>query len=174
MRFLLLIALLLLSSPAYADKELMSVEQLTKSQYDSGVFQFLEWSKDHTLFVAGLKATGLNEVLDKNSSWTVFAPTNRAFAKLPREKVHELFQPENREKLKHLLEYHFQQGGLLITKGLPVGSSRYTTFNGNDIVITKDTRGVMFNGAYMIASDIQARNGIIHVIDSLILPQGSK
>lgn len=170
MKYFIILCLILMPLTAKAKEELLSVEQLTRSQYEGGVFQLLEWSKDHTLFVAALRSTGLNEELDKNSSWTVMAPTNAAFAKLPREKVHELFKPENVEKLKHLMKYHMQKGGLLVVKGLPVGSSRYTTFNGNDIVITKDYRGVLLNGAYMIATDIQARNGIVHVVDRLIIP----
>jgi uncharacterized surface protein with fasciclin (FAS1) repeats len=172
MKYIFFLFFLFSVIPVHAQlkKDLLSVEELTQSQYDSGVFQLLEWSRDHTLFVSALRVTGLNEELDKNNSWTVFAPTNRAFAKLPREKVHELFQPENRAALRNILEYHIQQGGLLVVKGLDVGSSRYTTFNGQDIVITKDYRGVLLNGAYMLASDIQARNGIVHVVDSLILP----
>lgn len=163
---------MMVSSVAYGQdtKQLLTVEQLTRSQYEGGVFQLLEWSKDHTLFVSALRMTGLNEELDKNNSWTVFAPTNRAFAQLPREKVHALFQPENRAKLRHILEYHIQKGGLLIIKGLEVGSSRYTTFNGNDIVITKDYRGILLNGAYLVAADIQARNGIVHFIDRIMTP----
>lgn len=172
MKYFLILFLVVFSCPAQAEVRggLLTVEQLTRSRHEGGVFQLLEWSKDHTLFVSALRATGLNEELDKNSSWTVMAPTNKAFARLPREKVHELFALENREKLKHLLKYHMQKGGLLVTKGLAVGSSRYTTFNGNDIVITKDYRGVLLNGSYLIAADLQARNGIVHFVDKLITP----
>ncbi|PCI00263.1 MAG: hypothetical protein COB76_03910 [Alphaproteobacteria bacterium] len=175
MKYFLILCFLIFPLSAHAKQgpnkdNLLTVDQLTRSHHEGGVFQLLQWSKDHTLFVSALLLTGLNEELDKNNSWTVMAPTNRAFSKLPREKVHELFAPENREKLKHLMKYHLQKGGLLLTDSLPVGSSRYTTFNGNDIVITKDYRGVLLNGSYLIAADLKARNGVVHFVDRLISP----
>ena len=174
MRILCLCLLLFVSIPVMAQEAVMTPDHLKRSAYEGSVFDLLQYSKYHKLFVAALKATGLDEELNKNESWTVLAPTDRAFAKLPKEKVHEMFAPENRDKLKRLMQYHIQNGGLLVSRGLPVGSSRYTTFSGNDIVITKDARGIMINGSYVVETDIQARNGIIHFVDQLIIPGGVK
>ena len=172
MRFIFVLLFLILTGHAYAQDAVMTPDQLKRSAYEGSVYDLLQFSKYHKLFVMALQTTGLNAELQKNESWTVMAPTDGAFARLPKDKVHEMFAPENRNALKRLMEYHIQNGGLLITKGLPVGASRYTAMNGNDIVITKDPRGVMMNGAYIMETDIMARNGVIHFIDHLIIPEG--
>lgn len=170
---LLFILFCLVFSPviAQAQDDLIPKQELTRSAGEQSVAEFLETTGRHKLFVSALKVTGLYDELQKNQSWTVLAPTDAAFAKLPREKVHALFAPENRPALKDIISYHIQNGGLLVSEGLPVGASRYTTYNGRDVVITKDSRGIYFNGAYMTATDIQARNGIVHFVDRIIVPQ---
>lgn len=165
----LFLCFITISAPIQAQgKPLLTAEELTRNAREHSVAEFLERTGQHGLFIAALKLTGLYDELQKNESWTVLAPTDAAFAKLPREKVHQLFAEENRAFLKDLMSYHIQNGGLLVSKGLPVGSSRYTTYNGRDVVITKDARGIYFNGAYMTAVDIQARNGIVHFVDQII------
>lgn len=164
--------MLLFSVPLHAqNKPLLGKDELTRNAHEMSVVEFLERTGQHKLFVAALKLSDLYQELQKNESWTVLAPTDAAFAKLPREKVHQLFAEENRAALKDIMSYHIQNGGLLVSKGLPVGASRYTTYNGRDVVITKDARGIYFNGAYMTAVDIQARNGIVHFVDQIITAQ---
>jgi uncharacterized surface protein with fasciclin (FAS1) repeats len=173
MRILLfIVAFVCLSFPVMSQEPVMTPDQLKRSNYKGSVFDLLQFSKHHKLFVMALKTTGLDNELQKKQSWTVMAPTDGAFAKLSKERVRDMFEPENRAVLKGLMQYHIQKGGLLMTAGLPVGASRFTVMNGNDIVITKDTRGVMLNGAYMVETDIPAANGIVHFIDHLIIPEG--
>lgn len=168
--FFVLLAFVLYPVAVFASDEPLGEAELRRSAKERSVFQLLESSSQHKLFVSALKMTGLDKELEKNESWTVMAPTDRAFAKIPRETVHSLFAPENIDKLRYLMSFHIQKKGLLVAKGLPIGASRYTVFNDREIVITKDVRGITLNGAYMVAADIQARNGIVHFVDSLITP----
>ena len=139
-------------------------------RYEGTVLDVIAYSGQHKLFFSALEMTGLAAELQKNESWTVLAPTDAAFARLPREKVVALFSPENIEQLRGLVGYHMQKDGMLMTDELPLGASRYTTFNGSDIVMTRDYRGVLINGMTVSRSDILARNGVIHYVDGLILP----
>jgi len=118
--------------------------------------------------LAAAQAAGLGEVLASDGPLTVFAPTDEAFAKLPAGTVDSLLKPENRDKLVSILKYHVVPGRIyadqVITKApLP-------TAQGSDLPVALKDGKVTVGGAGVAAADIEARNGVIHVIDSVILP----
>jgi uncharacterized surface protein with fasciclin (FAS1) repeats len=122
-----------------------------------------------TLVVAA-KAAGLVDTLKGPGPFTVFAPTDAAFAKLPKGTVASLLKPENKAKLVAILTYHVVPGkvmaGQVAGKKLSV-----KTVQGGKIAVD-GTNGVKVNGAKVVAADIEASNGVIHVIDKVILPKG--
>ena len=116
---------------------------------------------------AALSAAGLVETLKGEGPFTVFAPTDAAFAALPAGTVEELLKPENKDKLIAILTYHVVAGKVLstdLTEGMTAA-----TVNGATITITLEG-GAKVNGATISAADIMATNGVIHVIDAVILP----
>jgi transforming growth factor-beta-induced protein len=117
--------------------------------------------------VTAVKAAGLVDTLKGDGPFTVFAPTDEAFAKLPEGTVEKLLQPENKKQLVAILTYHVVPGK--VTAKQVVGLSGATTVNGQRIDISTE-QGVKVDGANVVATDVQCSNGIIHVIDSVILP----
>lgn len=116
---------------------------------------------------AALTAAGLVETLKGEGPFTVFAPTDAAFAALPAGTVEDLLKPENKDKLVAVLTYHVVAGKVMstdLTEGMTA-----PTVQGSDITITLEG-GPKVNGAVISAADIVASNGVIHVIDSVILP----
>ncbi|MGQ0610895.1 MAG: fasciclin domain-containing protein [Paracoccaceae bacterium] len=116
---------------------------------------------------AALTAAGLIDTLKGEGPFTVFAPTDAAFAALPAGTVEDLLKPENKDKLIAILTYHVVAGKVMSTD-LSEGMMA-ATVNGAQITITLDG-GAKVNGAVISAADIEASNGVIHVIDSVILP----
>ena len=119
--------------------------------------------------VAALKATGLVGVLNGRGNYTVFAPTNDAFAALPAGTVANLLKPKNRGKLKSILLYHVL-GKRVPASAIPHGTTRVATLNGKSVRIHKGLFGVRVNGNSVTTADIGASNGVIHVIDGVLLP----
>ena len=117
---------------------------------------------------ATLTAAGLVETLKGEGSFTVFAPTDEAFAKLPAGTVESLLLPENKEKLIAVLTYHVVSGKVLASDVVKLKSAR--TVNGKEAMIKVSDKGAMVDAAKVVATDIEASNGVIHVIDSVILP----
>jgi uncharacterized surface protein with fasciclin (FAS1) repeats len=116
---------------------------------------------------AALTAAGLVETLKGPGPFTVFAPTDAAFAALPAGTVEDLLKPENKDKLVAVLTYHVVPGAVMaadLTEGMMAA-----TVNGAEVTITLDG-GAKVNGANITAADIAATNGVIHVIDAVILP----
>jgi uncharacterized surface protein with fasciclin (FAS1) repeats len=118
--------------------------------------------------VAAVQAAGLVETLSGSGPFTVFAPTDAAFAKLPAGTVESLLEPANKDLLVSILTYHVVQGR--VTSEQVVGLSKAPTVQGQDIAIAFSNGTVMINDASVTAVDIVASNGIIHVIDSVLLP----
>jgi uncharacterized surface protein with fasciclin (FAS1) repeats len=116
--------------------------------------------------VAAVAAAGLVETLQSEGPFTVFAPTNDAFAALPAGLVDKLLLPENKDLLVKILTYHVVSGTVLAAD---VTAGDVPTVEGQNITITTDM-GVKVNGATVTATDIIASNGVIHVIDAVILP----
>jgi transforming growth factor-beta-induced protein len=118
--------------------------------------------------VAAVKAAGLAEALSGKGPFTVFAPTDEAFAKLPDGTVETLLKPENVNKLAAILKYHVVQGRVYSTDALAAGKAN--TLQGDSVTIAMNGNAAMVNGATLVATDLDASNGVIHVIDSVILP----
>ena len=118
---------------------------------------------------AALEAAGLVETLKGEGPFTVFAPTDEAFAALPEGTVESLLEPENIEQLQAVLTYHVVAGKVMAEEAMSLDSP--TTVQGQDITITTADGTVMINDATVIQADIEASNGVIHVIDSVLLPE---
>ncbi len=116
---------------------------------------------------AALTAAGLVETLKGPGPFTVFAPTDEAFAKLPEGTVEDLLKPENKEKLTAVLTYHVVPGKVMAADVKP---GDVTTVEGSTATITADGGKVMIDKAEVTATDIEASNGVIHVIDAVIMP----
>ena len=117
---------------------------------------------------AALKAAGLVETLKGPGPFTVFAPTDDAFAKLPAGTVENLLKPENREKLRAVLTYHVVPGKVTAAQVSRINSAK--TVQGSDAKIAVSGGKVMIDEANVIKADVMAKNGVIHVIDSVIMP----
>ncbi|MGB0205617.1 MAG: fasciclin domain-containing protein [Neptuniibacter sp.] len=118
--------------------------------------------------VTALKAADLVGALQGDGPFTVFAPTNEAFSKLPQETLNELLKPENKKDLQAVLTYHVVAGK--VDAKTAMGLSEAASLQGEKIAISLDGSNVMINQATVVAADIAASNGIIHVIDTVILP----
>ena len=118
--------------------------------------------------VAAVQAAGLVETLSGDGPFTVFAPTDEAFAKLPAGTVESLLEPGNKDQLISILTYHVVSGR--VTSDQVVGLSKAATVQGSDLDIMVDNGAVMINDATVTTVDVEASNGIIHVIDSVLLP----
>lgn len=119
--------------------------------------------------VAAVGAADLVDVLKGDGPFTVFAPTDEAFAALPEGTVENLLLPENKEQLIAVLTYHVISGKVMSTD--LQDDMMAATVQGSSVTIDLDN-GVMVDGANVVAADIEATNGVIHVIDAVILPQG--
>lgn len=119
--------------------------------------------------VAAVQAAGLVDTLKGDGPFTVFAPTDEAFAALPAGTVESLLLPENKEQLISILTYHVVPGKVMSTD--LVDDMTAATVQGTNIMIDLDN-GVMINDASVAAADIVTSNGVIHVIDKVILPAG--
>jgi uncharacterized surface protein with fasciclin (FAS1) repeats len=125
-------------------------------------------SKDHTTLVAAVKQAQLVDALSNAGPFTVFAPTNAAFEKLPKGTVEDLMKPENKEKLQDILQYHVYVGSL--NTDLMQDGQTLNEVNGGNITISKKDGKVTINNSATIIASIPASNGIIHVIDAVLLP----
>lgn len=124
---------------------------------------------DLSTLVAAVKAADLVDALKGDGPLTVFAPNNAAFAKLPAGTVEDLLKPENKDKLVDILTYHVVSGKVMAADVVEVDSAM--SLQGQNITVTVDDDKVMVDNANVIATDIEASNGVIHVIDTVLLPQ---
>jgi len=118
--------------------------------------------------VTAVKSADLVETLKGKGPFTVFAPTDDAFAKLPAGTIETLLKPENRDKLQSILTYHVVPGKVMAGDVVKLDSA--TTVNGKDLDIRMNGVSVMIAGAKVIKTDILCSNGVIHVIDTVMLP----
>jgi transforming growth factor-beta-induced protein len=121
--------------------------------------------------VAAVKAAGLVDVLKGEGPYTVFAPTDAAFAKLPAGTVESLLKPENKHKLVAILTYHVVPGAVDAAHVMKLSSAK--TVQGQSVTIKVADGKVQIDGATVVKADIKTTNGVIHVIDSVILPAAS-
>lgn len=131
----------------------------------------VEAGKFKTL-AAALGAAGLVDAVKGPGPFTVFAPSDEAFAKLPKGTVETLLKPENKDKLKAILTYHVVPGKVMAKDVLRVKGAK--SLNGQRIDVKVDGGKVMVDGAQVVTTDIACTNGVIHVIDSVILPSEDK
>jgi uncharacterized surface protein with fasciclin (FAS1) repeats len=118
--------------------------------------------------VAAIKAAGLVDTLKGTGPFTVFAPTDAAFAKLPAGTLDDLLKPENKEKLKGILTYHVVSGKVMAADVVKLKKAK--TVQGQDLTIKVDGSTVMVDKAKVAKTDIACSNGVIHVIDTVVLP----
>jgi uncharacterized surface protein with fasciclin (FAS1) repeats len=121
--------------------------------------------------VAAVQAAGLVETLSSKGPFTVFAPTDEAFAKLPKTEIERLLKPENKAELAGILTYHVVSGKVMAADVVKLTAAR--TANGQSVDIRVDSGKVFVEGARVLKTDIAASNGVIHVIDTVILPSTS-
>ncbi len=169
---------LLLSLPVFAANPMVGGEPMlpTKDIVDNAVN-----SKDHTTLVAAVKAAGLVDTLKSKGPFTVFAPTNEAFAALPAGTVDTLLKPENKSKLTSILTYHVISGSYdsaaiiaAIKKGggkhsatTVAGGKLVATMEGKDLILTDEKGGK----SKVTIADVYQSNGVIHVVDKVLLPK---
>lgn len=128
-------------------------------------------NEDFSTLVAAVTAAGLVETLSGEGPFTVFAPTNAAFAKLPEGTVEELLKPENKDQLVAVLTYHVVAGKVMAADVAP---GEVPTVQGSSFTVKVEDGKVMVDNATVTATDIEASNGVIHVIDTVILPTASE
>jgi uncharacterized surface protein with fasciclin (FAS1) repeats len=142
---------------------LFNVNAMEKDIVDTAVS-----AGNFTTLVAAVQAAGLVDTLKSKGPFTVFAPTDAAFAALPAGTVENLLKPENKDQLIAVLTYHVIPGKVM--SGDIAGKSLEVKTVQGSMVDVNATDGVMVDGATVVAADIEASNGVIHVIDQVILP----
>ena len=138
-------------------------------------------SKDHTTLVAAVKAAGLVETLEGAGPFTVFAPTNEAFEKLPKGTVDTLLKPESKDALKKVLTYHVVAGKVdaaTLAKDIAAGNGKamLKTVQGEDLTASMDGKDVIITDAKggkakVTIADVMQSNGVIHVVDTVLMPK---
>lgn len=145
------------------------VEETVVAEAPNTVVDIAIGSPDHTTLVAAVTAADLVGTLSGDGPFTVFAPTNAAFDALPAGTVDTLLLPENKDQLTGVLTYHVVAGNVMsgdLTDGQVV-----TTLNGQTLTVSIKDGVVMINGATVVAADLAGTNGVVHVIDSVLLPK---
>lgn len=124
---------------------------------------------DFKTLVTAVKAAGLVEVLSGKGPFTVFAPTDKAFSKVDKATLESLLKPENKEQLQAVLKYHVVPGKVMAADVVKLKTAK--TVQGQEVAVKASKDGVMIDGAKVLKTDIECGNGVIHVIDSVILPK---
>lgn len=143
-------------------------EAKAEAKADNDIVAVAARADNFKTLVAAVKAAGLVETLQGSGPFTVFAPTDEAFAKLPEGTVEDLLKPENKEKLVAVLTYHVVPGKVMAAD---VKTGEVKTVQGQAVKINVADAGVTVDSAKVVKTDISADNGVIHVIDSVILPK---
>lgn len=154
--YLAVTAATMLAAPAFADSH---SKDIVDTAVEAGSFSTL---------VAAVQAAGLVDTLKGEGPFTVFAPTDEAFAALPEGTVQELLKEENKDQLTAILTYHVVPGKVM-SSDLSNDMSVETVQGGNITIMTEG--GVTVNGADVVTADVEASNGVIHVIDEVIMPE---
>ena len=139
---------------------------------DKTIVEVAVGSDDFETLVAAVKAADLVETLSGKGPFTVFAPTDEAFGKLPKGTVEELVKPENKDKLSAILKYHVVAGKIMAADVVKLKNAE--TVQGGKVRIRVKDGKVRVNKANVVKTDIACKNGVIHVIDAVILPPEKK
>lgn len=150
----------MLASLAFASSTFAAAADIVDTAVAAGSFKTL---------VAAVQAAGLVDTLKGPGPFTVFAPTDEAFAKLPAGTVESLLKPENKAKLAGILTYHVVPGKVMAADVVKVESAK--TVNGQSLNVKSSKAGVMVNNANVVKTDIETSNGVIHVIDTVVMPK---
>merc|ERR1719353_539548 len=138
------------------------------------IVELAQGSEDLSTLVAALKAGDLVAALQGKGPFTVFAPFNAAFAKLPKATLASLLEPKNKNMLVDILTYHVVAGAAVYSKDLKP-TQTVKTLNGQNVLVKKSSGGVTINGnSKVIAADIAATNGVVHMIDTVLMPRAVK
>ena len=137
---------------------------------DKTIVEIAASNPDFSTLVAAVKAAGLAETLSGDGPFTVFAPTNAAFEKLPKGTVESLLKPENKEKLAGILKYHVVAGKVMAADAIKLDGKSAKTVQGSSAPIVVKDGVVHIAEAKIVKTDIVGSNGVIHVIDTVILP----
>lgn len=160
-----------LAAQAEMNKPAKQASEMTETkasqQAKVSILDVAKSNENFSTLVTAIQAAGLEDVLAGDGQFTVFAPTNEAFAKLPEGQLEELLKPENKNKLVSILTYHVVPAAIASTEIQP-GS--VTTVEGRALQLAIADSKVKVNEATVVAADIQASNGVIHVVDSVIIP----
>ena len=147
----------------------MNTDQNEKNGHNHDIVSLAVETDVLSTLVAAVQAAGLVETLQSEGPFTVFAPTNEAFAALPEGTLESLLLEENREMLIEILTYHVVPGKVM-SGDLSDGMTAETV-QGTAVTININNYGVTVNGASVVQADVEASNGVVHVIDAVILPQ---
>ena len=140
----------------------------SKMGHEKNIYDTAASTKMFSTLTAALKAGGKKEMLEEDKGpFTVFAPTDEAFKKLPEGTVESLLKPENKEKLGKILAYHVLKGKVMAAD---VKTMEADTAEGSKLSVKVDDGKVMVNNANVVKTDIAASNGVIHVIDTVLMP----
>ncbi len=155
-------------TPSGDTKEAVGQSGVKDETSSPNIVQIAVSSKDHSMLVTALKAAALVDAMSNAGPFTVFAPTNAAFGKLPAGTVEDLLKPEKKDALSNILEYHVYLG-VITTENMHDGQT-LGEVNGKNITLNVKDGKYMVNGKANIIASIRASNGIIHVIDEVLLP----
>merc|ERR1740138_1250352 len=140
------------------------------SMTKQSIVELAAGNKDLSTLVAAITAGKLVTALEAKGPFTVFAPTNEAFAKLPKATLNSLLEPKNIKQLDAVLEYHVVAGAAVFSKNLKP-SQHVKSLEGEQLLVTKSWRGVHINGkAKVTTADVAATNGVVHIIDTVLIP----
>lgn len=167
-RFSLLLPLFLVGGISISTAACSSDDDSIVEADDPGTIVDVAVENEFQTLVAAVQAAGLVETLQGAGPFTVFAPTDEAFAKLPDGTVESLLLPENKDQLVAILTYHVVPGE--VRSDQVVNLSKAATVQGAEIAITVEGGSVKINDATVILADVDASNGVIHVIDTVLLP----
>ncbi len=165
-----IIALALMALTVFGSGNLMAEE--AKKTEEMTIVEVAVGNKDFSTLVAAVKAAGLVETLSGKGPFTVFAPTNAAFDALPKGTVETLLKPENKEKLVSILTYHVVAAKVMAADAVKLDEAK--TVQGQSAKITVTNGVAKIDNAKIVKTDIVCKNGVIHVIDAVILPSEKK
>ncbi|KAM3090616.1 fasciclin domain-containing protein [Phormidesmis sp. 146-35] len=152
-----------------AGKKTATTPVATQPNRAGTIVEIAAGNPSFSTLVTAVQAAGLAETLSGKGPFTVFAPTNEAFAALPKGTLEKLLQPENRDLLRKVLTYHVVSGDLMAKN---LRSGRVATVEGSPVAVQVKNGSVSVNNANVVKADVDAKNGVIHVIDRVLLPPG--
>ena len=158
---------------AFALAALLTVSVASaQTQFSKDIVDTAVSAGSFTTLAKALQAADLVETLKGNGPFTVFAPTDEAFAKLPKSALDDLFKPENKAKLRRVLTAHVVAGRVTSSEVVKLNSAK--AVSGDTLAIAANGGKVMVDTATVVKTDITASNGVIHVIDSVLVPTDQK